>query len=238
MLLGSHQKLRTIPHFVVQFCDHDLLPVSEAKNLGIMLDRSLSWDAHVSLGIRRCFGILIGLSHLRNYLPPSVVSAVVDALALSQIRYCLSVYGSGTQKNVSRIQKVINYAAKIIFGRKKFDHVSDLLEELGWLSAGNLVDYHTLCLVHKVRRRHEPEALANGLTTISEIRDRNTRQNNSLYVPMSHTEMGRRRFCCRAPRQYNCLPSDLTGLSIPAFGRHLRSHLGCNDMATRFALRH
>ena len=115
---------------------------------------------------------------------------------------------------------------KIIFGRKKFDHVSDLLEGLGWLSAGDLVQYHTLCLAHKVRRLGEPEALANGLTTMSETRNRSTRQNNSLHIPMSFTEMGRRRFCCRAPRQYNSLPPDLSFLSIPAFRRHLQGHLG------------
>ena len=41
----------------------------------------------------------------------------------------------------------MNYAAKVIFGRKKYDHVSDLLGRLGWLSADELVSYHTLCLV-------------------------------------------------------------------------------------------
>ena len=226
MLMGSPQNIRNAPSFAVKFRDHSLLPVSEAKNLGIIFDPSLSWDAHISAVIRRCFGILIGLSHLRNYLPPSVVSAVVNALALSQIRYCISVYGNGTLKNLARIQKVINYAAKIIFGRKKFDHVSDLLEGLGWLSAADLVQYHTLCLVQKVRCLGEPEALASGLATMSETRDRSTRQNNSLYIPMSHTEMGRRRFCCRAPREYNALPPDVAHLTMPAFGRHLRSHLG------------
>ena len=118
MLLGSSQCLRSVPSFVVKFRDRSLLPVPEAKNLGVLFDRFLSWDAHVSSVIQRSFGTLIGLSHLRNYLPPAVVSAVVDALALSQIRYCLSVYGNGSNKNLVRLQKVINYAAKIIYGRK------------------------------------------------------------------------------------------------------------------------
>ena len=47
----------------------------------------------------------------------------------------------------TRIQKIQNYGAKIIFGRKKYDLVSDLLDNLGWLSAENLVFYHTLYLV-------------------------------------------------------------------------------------------
>ena len=58
-----------------------------------------------------------------------------------------------------RIQKVVNYAAKVKFGRKKFDHVSDLLKNLGWLNARELISHHTLCLAHKVRRMGGPEAL-------------------------------------------------------------------------------
>ena len=112
MLLGSPQALRSVPSFDVKFRDGNLLSVSEATNLRIVFDRFLSWDAHVSSVIRRYFGTPIDLSHLRNYLPPAVVSAVVDALALSQIRCCLSVYGNGSNKNLVRLQKVTNYAAK------------------------------------------------------------------------------------------------------------------------------
>ena len=229
MLLGSAQNLRQVPSFAVKFRDQDLTPVSEAKNLGLIFDRTLSWDNHVAAVTRRCIGTLSGLSHLRGHLPIAVVSTLVGALVLSQIRYCISVYGNGTKKNLSRIQKIINYAAKVIFGRKKFDHVSDLLENLGWLSAGDLAQYHTLCLVHKARRLGEPEALASGLARVSDTRDRQTRQDGLLFVPRSRTEMGRRRFISRAPRLYNELPRDLTQLPVPVFNRHLRRHL-CRDL--------
>ena len=63
MLLGSSQNLRNAPSFTVKFRDHNISPISEAKNLGLMFDRTLSWDTHVASVIRRCFGLLIGLSH-------------------------------------------------------------------------------------------------------------------------------------------------------------------------------
>ena len=64
----------------------------------------------------------------------------------------------------------VNYAAKILFGRRKYDHVSDLLERLGWLGAEDMTTYHTVCLTHKVRRCGEPEQLAAGLTTVAKAR--------------------------------------------------------------------
>ena len=212
MLLGSPQNLRTLPDIKVTFREHDLHPISETKNLGLTFDRSLSWTAHVSNITKSCFGVLSGLSHLRGHLPPAVIPTLVDALVVSQVRYCISVYGGTTKQNLSRVQKIINYAAKVVFGRKKYDHVSDLLGRLGWLSAEEL-SYHSLGLVHKVRCSGEPEVLAADLTTVAEARGRDltavTRQDSLLFVPRSRTEMGRRHFQCRGPALYNALPSDL-----------------------------
>ena len=118
MLLDSAQNLRNAPNVTVKFRDHSLVPISEAKNLGLTFDRTLNWDAHVTSVTRRCFGILSGISHLRGRLPSSVISVLVNALVLSHVRYCITIYGNGSRKNLARIQKIINYGAKIIFGRK------------------------------------------------------------------------------------------------------------------------
>ena len=56
----------------------------------------------------------------------------------------------------------VNYAAKTHYGRRKYDHVSDMLERLGWLGAEGMATYHTVCLTHQVRRCGEPEQLAAG----------------------------------------------------------------------------
>ena len=140
-MLGGRPNLRRVPPFSVTFRNHPLVPCSDATNLGLVFDSALSWDSHVSLVTRRCFGILSGLSHLRGYLPPRVISALVNALVFTQIRYCISLYGNGSKRNLSRLQKIINYGAKVVFGRKKFDRASGLLRTLGWLGAEDLVPH-------------------------------------------------------------------------------------------------
>ena len=232
MLLGSPQNLHSLNDIQVEFRGHHPVPISEAKNLGIIFDRSLSWGRQVSSVTRRCFGVLTGLSHLRGHLPTAVLSALINALVFSQIRYCISVYGNGKKGNLNRLQKVVNYAAKVLFGRRKYDPVSDLLGRLGWLSAEGMATYHTLCLIHKVRRYGEPERLAVGLSTVAEARatQRTTRRDQTLYVPRSRTEMGRRditrrRFVCRGPARYNALPRELVAMLEPRFCRRVRQHL-------------
>ena len=158
-----------------------------------------------------------------------MILTLVDALVVSQVRYCLSLYGSSPKENISRVERILNYAAKVIFGPQKYDHVSELLGRLGWLSAEELVSYHSLSLVHKVRCCGEPEVLAAELTTVAEARGRDlavvTRRDRQLSVPRSRTEMGRRRFRCRGPALYNALPPDLLRLPPHLFNRHLRRHL-------------
>ena len=150
MVFGSRQNLRKVPDFSVSLRDSVLQPCEQVGNLGVVFDSALSWEAHVSELSRRCTGLLIGLSHARNCLPDGVIKVLVTSLVISRINYCLTVYGNGTQKNFDRLQKILNFAARVIFGRRKFDHVSDLRDRLGWLSPKSMSDYLTLTIAQKV----------------------------------------------------------------------------------------
>ena len=147
--------------------------------------------------------MLTGLSHVRNHLPDGIITSLVTALVLSRVRYCLSLYGSGSKKNLDKIQKVLNFGARVIFGRRKFDHVSDLRERLGWLSAEQMTDFSLATLTHKVLAYDEPESLSSMLQTNCSRRERVTRQDQMLFVPRSRTETGKRRYESRAPSLYN-----------------------------------
>ena len=100
----------------------------------MVFDPCLTWDDHVKTITRKCFGILIDLSHVRQHLPADTVVTIVNALVLSHVRYCLPVYGNCTKKNLGRIDKVINFVARVISGRRKYDHVADVRDVLDVLS--------------------------------------------------------------------------------------------------------
>ena len=46
------------------------------------------------------------------------------------LSYCLIVNGNGTMKNLDRIQKMVNFSARNIVGRRKLDRVADPREKL------------------------------------------------------------------------------------------------------------
>ena len=143
---------------------------------------------------------------------------------LSHIRYCLVVYGCGSTSNLRRLQKIINFAARVVSGKRRFDRVSGVIEALGWLDAPDLFLYQTLCLIHKVCRTTEPESLANLFVTNRDLPDRLrfTRQDSLLFLPRVGTETGKRRFAYRAALEMNRLHRDFDHMPVRKFGRALK----------------
>jgi len=131
----------------------------------------------------------------------------------------------GTQTNLGRVQKIINFAIRVISGRRKFDRVSDVRERLGWMTAEEMYRHRTLCLLHTILSAGEPVSLAREFQTNRSRRDRSTRQDDLLYVPQWKLRAGERMFARRAPLWYNELPPDLTDLPVRGFSRGLKRRM-------------
>ena len=71
--------------------------------------------------------MLCGLSQSRHSLPESTLLTLVQGLVISRILCCIAVYGVCNSTQMKRVQKVLNFAARVLFGRRKFDHISDVL---------------------------------------------------------------------------------------------------------------
>ena len=191
------------------------------RNLCVLFDKHLTWDPHVSALVKKCNGILIGLSHVRHQIPRErdLLPTLVSALVLSHVHYCLAVYGNGSDKNIQRLQKIQNFALRVVSGRRKFDHISDVREELGWPTARQLYELYSLNFLHKIRCTGEPETLSSQLLVNSSLRSRSTRQDADLALPRARTESGRRRLPFGIAQLYNRLPREMRNLSLGDFKR-------------------
>ena len=134
------------------------------------------------------------------------------------------------KKNLKQHQKIINFSARVVTGRRKFDHISDVLNGPGWLSARQLADYHCLTLTHSILEGGEPSSLASFFNENSDIRSRHTRQDGQLHLPRIRSEAGRRQFAYRAPHHYNRLPLELTRWKQNSFKLGLKLLLKCDSV--------
>ena len=232
MVCGDRRQiaqLRCLPK--VRFMGEDLLCAESVKNLGVIMDSTLSWHPHVKHVTNRCFGILIGILNAKHVLPASVLPRIVDALVFSHIRYCIQVYGSSGNTTISEIQKVLNFAARVISGRRKYDHIADVLQELGWLTASKLVDYFDLCMIHKILTSNLPNGLRQEMSYNHETSTRRTRQSSHLSLARPRNNHGKRVFTYRASQLYNryAIDNHLHRLSVCTFKRHIRKMLTENS---------
>ena len=163
--------------------------------------------------------------HAKHCLPKSILSTLVQALVLSRIRYCITVYGCCNSTELRRVQKLLNFAARVVSGRRKFDHVSDVLLDRNWLSTHNLYMYHGLTLLKRILVTCEPEPLARGLITRGEAHQRSTRNANALVTPSIRSESGRRRFRYGMVTAFNDLPPAIREANTVAFKNEVRKHL-------------
>ena len=223
--LGTRETTRRLPPISITFSGSTITCASSVKNLGVWFDSDMSFVTHTNEVVRRCTGSLCGLSHSRHSLPKSVLITLIQGLVFSVLRYCLSVYGASNVTQRGRLQKLVRFAARVVSGRRKYDHVSDVIDDLGWLSVDSMHRYRYLVLLRRMLVTSEPENLAGNLVTRQSVHGRDTRQSDMLLTPVIRSESGRRRYLFTAVSEYNELPPALRNLSYPAFKRGLKEYL-------------
>ena len=224
LVLGTAAVLRTLPPVSLRFCGTVIADAGVVKNLGVYVDRHLNFEAHVDCITRKCTGILIALSHTRNVIPRGTLKCIVDALVMSIVRYCLSIYGSCGATQLRRVQKIVNFCVRVVTGQHRYDHVTRSFQLLQWLNAEQLVAYHTVCALGRILESRQPDCLHGTIGPRANQRHAyETRQADLFSLPNIRREAGRRRLCYRGVKLINRMGADPGG---PGFRRNARLFAG------------
>ena len=208
----------------VHFMEETLQPVPQARNLGVIFDERLTFEPHIDAVVTRCMGILMGLMYAKQILPRQVLPVIVRSLVLSHVQYCCQVFAGSSRTALKRLQKIQNFAARIISGRRKYDRVSGVIKDLKWLPVDTMLVHSDLCLLHKVIVKNEPDVIRNRIKYNRDVTVRRTRFSNHLYLPRFKTNVGQRTFNYRACKLYNAhvIGTELERLSYLQFKKALK----------------
>ena len=129
---------------------------------------------------------------------------------------------------------VFNFSARVISGRRKYDHISDVLDGLAWLRAPEVITYADLSLIHSILTFEKPDTLRLSLTFNHEHVSRNTRQSHHLTLPRARNNHGMRRFVHRAAEGYNklAIANGYINLAMPMFKARIGKLLRCHQAGT------
>ena len=98
------------------------------KDLGIHLDGHLTSGTHVHHLFQQMCGILTYLSRAHHFLTEEAINLLVQGLVICRLDYCFVVWLGIVKTHVCKLQRVINFAARVIYGDRKSDPVTLLLK--------------------------------------------------------------------------------------------------------------
>ena len=116
-----------------------------------------------------------------------------------------------------------NFAARIVSGTGKFDHVTPILKQLQWLPIIKQLAVRDATMVFKFLNGLAPPYLCQKFKTRSEVHNCNTR--NSLHIPLCRTAAGQRAFTFRGQKLCNSLPDEFKSITnLDVFQAKIKQH--------------
>ena len=154
------------------------------KNLGITLDCHLTMNAHVSNIARTCYFELRRLASIRKFLTSTATATNVSAFDLSRIDYCSSLLFGSTHDVTSHLQRIQNYAARVILRLPMSSNITIHSESLHWLPVKVRSTYKIACLCYHCHSSTAPSYVTDMLHR-KPLHTRNTRS-RSYTMPLLH----------------------------------------------------
>ena len=98
------------------------------KKLGFTLDCHLTMNAHVNNIAWTCYSELGRLASIRRFLTSTATATLVSAFVLSRIDYCNSLLFGSTRDVTYHLQRIQNYAARVILRLPKSSNITTHLK--------------------------------------------------------------------------------------------------------------
>ena len=210
-------------NFHITIFGKEIRPVLNAKDLGMLLDSRLSYDEQITSAVSTCIANLCQINRVKHILDEHTLIQIINALIFSRMYYCSSVWSNTAKKNINKLQSVQNFAARIVSGLRKYDHVTPVLRRLEWLPVQDMLNFRDAIMTFKCIKGLAPLYLSEKFELKSELHNVNTRHKNDLNIPLYTSTSGQRTFHFRAVTLWNNLPNNIKNInSLSSFKKEYK----------------
>ena len=159
------------------------IPLKQSvKNLGVTLHCHLTMNAHVSKIAHTCNLELHRLASISRFMTSTATATLVSAFALSRIDYYNSLLSGSTHDVTSHLQRIQNYAARVILRLPKSSSITIHLKSFHWLPFRVRSTYKIACLCYHCHSSTAPSYVTDMLHK-KPLHTRNTRS-SSYTMPL------------------------------------------------------
>ena len=154
---------------------------------------------------------------------------VLRAFVTSRIDYCNGLLYGLPDREIGKLQRVQNAAARLFTSCKKYDHITPVLRELHWLPVKYRINFKILLLTFKALHGIAPSYISD-LIKVKHNTRYSLRSNEGVCLMHPKGRMKKsfrdRSFSMAAPTLWNNLPASLCSMSnISSFKSQLKTHL-------------
>ena len=123
------------------------IPFSDsARNLGFILDSKQSMKKHVIKICQTAYFELKPFSSIRRFLTEDATKTLVTSYILSRLDYCNCLLMGTPNSVIQPLQKIQNFAARLVLLAPRHHHSTPLLEKLHWLPISECIKYKVACM--------------------------------------------------------------------------------------------
>ena len=147
-------------------------------------------------------------------------------MVLSRIDYAISTLSGIDKKQIQRLQRVQNAAARMVCKLTRLESVNNALSDLGWLPVHARIRQRVAILVHKVVSGNAAPYLCELIHPYVSERSLRSTDCRLLEVPRTRTLIGDRTFAVSGPTTWNSLPVSVRESDkLSSFESELTKHL-------------
>jgi len=151
-----------------------------------------------------------------------MAASIAVALVQSRLDYANSILYQTSAKNIHKLQRVQNMAARLVI-HKKCISSNTALSELHWLPVSKHISFKIATLTYKILHSSQPAYLRSLIRFEAPTRLRSSSQ-HKLHQPRIHRTIGERAFSSASPTIWNNIPLSIRiASSLSDFKRHLKT---------------
>ena len=192
LVIGVPQLLQQLPDFTMTLCGKPMSSTPVAKDLGVFLNQCLSYDEHIRKTVANCMNKLIQINRIKHLLDKETLLLIINNFVFRRLFYCSSVWSNTSKTNIQKLQLVQNFAAWIILGLRKYDHISAGLRSLRWLNVKQRLMVNDAVMMHKCLKGLSPSYSSDKFSTRAIVYDTQTRYRDNLNIPSCRINSGQR----------------------------------------------
>ena len=204
LTVGTQERLRLLPQLPRVVMDEVVIEEGLEKSellLGCTIQSNLKWHCQVENLLLKLKTRLAGLNKLKFLVPYNIRKTITQSIFSSIMVYCLPLFGGCNESQIKALQVLQNKAVQIVTHSPHRTRRSVMYDKVEWLTVNQLIVYHTLITVFKVRKNNEPEYLAAKL--------KNDTRTGRIFIPNTDLGLAQKSFIIRGSTNWNDLPQNI-----------------------------